>query len=161
MVACGLGVIFQQPARCSRICFFMHRLLAGYLSAGRSRFCLSPAYQSRYGSFVLSAMVCRPGASRVRIKIDTSGLGQSRWYEYIVRFVFGGAVTALTGMVAKRWGPQLAAFSSHFPPFFLQQRRLFKSMKSKKKERVGQEGTKRGKEAAGLVQPELRLAASG
>jgi len=31
------------------------------------------------------------------VKFDLSALAKTRWYEYAVRFLFGGAVTVLTG----------------------------------------------------------------
>jgi hypothetical protein len=30
---------------------------------------------------------------------------RTRWYEYAIRFLFGGTITVITGLVAKRYGP--------------------------------------------------------
>ena len=34
------------------------------------------------------------------IHIDLDGLRRTRWYEYAVRFVFGGLITASAGLIA-------------------------------------------------------------
>ena len=36
----------------------------------------------------------------MRIELDVSALHRTRWSEYAVRFLFGGIVTAATGLVA-------------------------------------------------------------
>ena len=41
------------------------------------------------------------------IHLKFSALKQSRWYEYLVRFVLGGLVTCLAGLVADIGGPSL------------------------------------------------------
>lgn len=39
------------------------------------------------------------------IQFDLSALKRTKWYEYAVRFLFGGAMTVLAVMLAKRYGP--------------------------------------------------------
>ena len=39
------------------------------------------------------------------IEIDSSGLKQTRWHEFLLRFAIGGAITVIAGLIAKRWGP--------------------------------------------------------
>jgi hypothetical protein len=51
----------------------------------------------------------------VKIEIDVAALGRSKWYEYLVRFVFGGAVTALAGIIVKRYGPGVGGLFLAFP----------------------------------------------
>jgi hypothetical protein len=36
------------------------------------------------------------------VQLDLATFRQTRWYEYAARFLFGGLITALTGIVAKR-----------------------------------------------------------
>jgi len=36
----------------------------------------------------------------MRVAVDPSELKKIKWSEYAVRFVFGGAITALTGVLA-------------------------------------------------------------
>jgi uncharacterized protein DUF3147 len=87
---------------------------------------------------------------RVRIEIDTSGMRQSRWYEYVIRFVFGGSITVLAGLVAKHWGPEIGGLFLAFPAIFPATATLIQKHEKQKKERFGFGGTKRGREAAGI-----------
>jgi hypothetical protein len=86
----------------------------------------------------------------MRVKFDTSGLRQTRWYEYLIRFAFGGAVTALAGIVAKRWGAgdrgPFSGVSGDFSPTAT----LLQKNEKRKKERLSKGGGTRGREAAGL-----------
>jgi hypothetical protein len=86
----------------------------------------------------------------VRIEIDTSGLRQSRWYEYVIRFVFGGSITVLAGIVAKHWGAEIGGLFLAFPAIFPATATLIQKHEQQKKARVGQDGTRRGREAAGI-----------
>jgi len=47
--------------------------------------------------------------------VDTAGLAQARWWEWAVRFLFGGVVTACTGVVAHRWGAGVGGLFLAFP----------------------------------------------
>jgi hypothetical protein len=38
------------------------------------------------------------------IKIDPSGLTQTKWHEYALRFVAGGIITVLAGVIARKGG---------------------------------------------------------
>lgn len=54
----------------------------------------------------------------LKVRIDVSAFGEIRWYEYGLRFLFGGAITVGTGLIAKRWGPELGGCSLPFPQSF-------------------------------------------
>jgi len=54
----------------------------------------------------------------VNIKVDIAALGRSKWYEYVVRFAFGGLVTVLAGVIAKRYGPEVGGLFLAFPAIF-------------------------------------------
>jgi hypothetical protein len=41
----------------------------------------------------------------MRVHFEFSAIRKIRWYDYAVRFLFGGAITAATGIVAKHFGP--------------------------------------------------------
>jgi len=86
----------------------------------------------------------------VKIKFDTSRLGQSRWYEYLVRFAFGGVVTASAGLIAKRFGPEIGGLFLAFPAIFPATATLIEKHEKQKKERAGKSGMERGREAAGV-----------
>jgi hypothetical protein len=86
----------------------------------------------------------------MKIKLDTSGLGQSRWYEYLIRFAFGGVVTVLAGLIAKRFGPEIGGLFLAFPAIFPATATLIEKHEKQKKERAGKSGTERGRRAAGV-----------
>jgi Protein of unknown function (DUF3147) len=44
-----------------------------------------------------------------------SQLKDTKAWEYIVRFVFGGAITVATGIIGKVWGPLVAGLFLAFP----------------------------------------------
>jgi hypothetical protein len=44
-----------------------------------------------------------------------SALRKTRGWEYALRFVFGGLVTALAGWAAHRWGPRIGGLFLAFP----------------------------------------------
>jgi hypothetical protein len=54
----------------------------------------------------------------VKIEINVAALKRSKWYEYLVRFIFGGAVTALAGIIAKRYGPGIGGLFLAAPAIF-------------------------------------------
>lgn len=84
------------------------------------------------------------------VGIETSSLHSSRWRDYVVRFVFGGMVTALTGLIAKRWGPELAGLFLAFPAIFPAGATLIEKHEKEKKQKAGMDGTARGRVAAGV-----------
>lgn len=48
-------------------------------------------------------------------QLAPSQLGDTKAWEYLVRFVFGGAITVGTGIIAKVWGPFVAGLFLAFP----------------------------------------------
>jgi hypothetical protein len=42
-------------------------------------------------------------------------LRKTKPWEYAVRFLFGGAITVATGLIAKQWGPVIAGVFLAFP----------------------------------------------
>ena len=48
-------------------------------------------------------------------QIDPAGLRKAEPWEYVVRFGFGGAVTACTGLIAQRYGPAIGGLFLAFP----------------------------------------------
>ena len=86
----------------------------------------------------------------MKLKIDTSGLGESHWYEYLIRFIFGGAVTVLAGLVAKHYGPSIGGLFLAFPAILPATATLLQEREKEKKARAGQAGINRGRAAAGV-----------
>ncbi len=84
------------------------------------------------------------------VKLKLSALAESRWYEYAVRFVLGGAMTALAGWIAAEWGPAVGGLFLAFPAIFPATATLVEKHERQRKEAAGLKGAKRGKEAAAL-----------
>lgn len=86
----------------------------------------------------------------MNIKVRLSALRQTRWYEYPIRFVLGGAATAITGWIANVYGPQTGGLFLAFPSIFIASATLIEMHERTRKERAGLDGARRGKEAAAL-----------
>jgi hypothetical protein len=86
----------------------------------------------------------------MQIKVDPSVIGQTRWYEYAVRFLFGGLITAVAGIIAKKFGPVVGGLFLAFPAIFPASATLIEKHEKQKKEEKGLRGTRRGREAASV-----------
>jgi len=86
----------------------------------------------------------------MEIKVDLSVIGQTKWYEYAIRFLFGGLITAMAGMIAKKYGPGIGGLFLAFPAIFPASATLIEKHEKQKKEENGLTGTRRGREAAGI-----------
>jgi hypothetical protein len=51
----------------------------------------------------------------MKISLDLSALGKTKWYEYALRFASGGAIKAAAGLIANKWGPRVGGLFSAFP----------------------------------------------
>lgn len=40
---------------------------------------------------------------------------KTAWWEYLVRFGFGGVITVITGLIASKWGPVVGGLFLAFP----------------------------------------------
>src|ERR1035437_10953005 len=86
----------------------------------------------------------------MRIGLDVSSMQHFRWRDYAVRFVFGGIVTALVGLLARRYGPGVAGLFLAFPAIFPAGATLIENHEREQKRRHGLDGTSRGRFAAGI-----------
>ena len=86
----------------------------------------------------------------MRIGLDVSSMHLSRWRDYGLRFVFGGMVTAVTGLIAKKYGPGVAGVFLAFPAIFPAGATLIEKHEREKKRKTGLNGTQRGREAASI-----------
>ena len=84
------------------------------------------------------------------VQIKASALLQTRWYEYVVRFVLGGGMTVTAGLIAARFGPVIGGLFLAFPAIFPASATLIEKHVRKRKEKAGLRGARRGKEAAAL-----------
>ena len=79
-----------------------------------------------------------------------SALGQSRWYEYLLRFVLGGLVTLGAGVIADQWGPEVGGLFLAFPAIFCASATLIEKRERQRKSLRGLKGERRGTDAAAL-----------
>jgi len=86
----------------------------------------------------------------MQIKVDPSVIGQTRWYEYVVRFLFGGLITAVAGIIGKKFGAGIGGLFLAFPAIFPASATLIEKHEKQKKEEKGLRGTRRGREAASV-----------
>jgi Protein of unknown function (DUF3147) len=86
----------------------------------------------------------------MKISANFSALGKTKWYEYAVRFILGGAVTIIAGLLAERYGPVFGGLFLAFPAIFPASATLVEKHEREKKQRVGIMKTVRDRQAAGL-----------
>src|SRR5579863_6923670 len=84
------------------------------------------------------------------IKCDFSALKRTRWYEYALRFLFGGTVTVAAGLIAKHYGPVFGGLFLAFPAIFPASATLVEKHETEKKRRAGIIDNARGRKAAAL-----------
>jgi hypothetical protein len=88
-------------------------------------------------------------------------LRQTEWWQYAVRFAFGGVVTVLAGAIAKRWGAVVGGLFLAFPGIFPAGVTLTERHERDHKRRRGLSGTKRGRLVAGVTSAGAALGAFG
>jgi len=86
----------------------------------------------------------------MRVKFDCSALQRTKWHEYAVRFIFGGVITAVAGIIAKKYGAAVGGLFLAFPAIFPSSATLVEKHEMEKKEEHGLHGTERGREAASV-----------
>jgi hypothetical protein len=84
------------------------------------------------------------------VRVKWSALKQSRWYEYVLRFVLGGLATATAGAIAAFFGPEAGGLFLAFPAIFGASATLIEKHERERKQKLGLSGDRRGKEAAAL-----------
>jgi hypothetical protein len=86
----------------------------------------------------------------MQIKVTLESVRQTRWYEFGVRFFFGGAITAIAGVLAKKFGPAFGGLFLAFPAIFPAAATIVEKHERQKKEEKGLPGSERGRDAAAL-----------
>jgi Protein of unknown function (DUF3147) len=84
------------------------------------------------------------------VQLNWSALRETRWYEYLTRFVLGGATTVIAGLIAARFGPIVGGLFLAFPAIFPASVTLIEKHVRERKEKAGLAGARRGKDAAAL-----------
>lgn len=99
----------------------------------------------------------------MKIHFDPSAVTEIKWYQYAVRFLFGGLVTVLAGVIAKKLGPVVGGLFLAFPAIFPASATLIEKHEREKKERKKMEGTQAASaavsvDAAGAAMGSIGLA---
>ena len=84
------------------------------------------------------------------VRLNPSALRDIRWYQYVIRFALGGAMTVIAGLIASRFGPVVGGLFLAFPAIFPASATLIEKHERERKEKAGLAGGRRGKEAAAL-----------
>jgi len=84
------------------------------------------------------------------VRVHPSALREIRWYEYAVRFLFGGLITVAAGLVAKEFGPGVGGLFLAFPAIFPASATLIEKHERERKQQSGLRGEKRARGAASL-----------
>ena len=85
------------------------------------------------------------------VRAKWEALKEGRWYEYVVRFVLGGAATVVAGLIADVYGPTTGGLFLAFPAIFFASATLIEKHERKRKEDRGIKGRLRAKGAAALA----------
>ena len=95
----------------------------------------------------LDRLVCRrirplryPARGPVLVQLNPSALRETHWYEYLIRFALGGAVTVVAGLIAARFGPVVGGLFLAFPAIFPASATLIEKHVRRRKEKAGLSG---------------------
>lgn len=84
------------------------------------------------------------------LRLSPSSLKEGRWYEYIVRFVLGGAATVLAGAISSAFGASIGGLFLAMPAIFCASATLIERHEIRRKRKAGLSGARRGQQAAAL-----------
>ena len=84
------------------------------------------------------------------VKIDPSGVKQTKWHEYVLRFVAGGIITVIAGVISRKWGPEIGGLFLAFPAIFPASATLIEKHERQRKQEKGLHIGERGIEAAAI-----------
>jgi len=95
------------------------------------------------------------------IRFSPSSLKEGRWYEYLIRFVLGGAATVFTGLVSSRYGALVGGLFLALPAIFCASATLIEKHEIRRKREAGLAGERRGQMAAAVDAAGATLGALG
>jgi hypothetical protein len=97
----------------------------------------------------------------MKIHFNLSGVGHGKWSEHVLRFAFGGAMTAFAGIVAKEFGPVVGGLFLAFPAIFPASASLVDEQEKRKKQRHELPAGTRGRAAVALDASGAAMGACG
>ncbi len=86
----------------------------------------------------------------MNISVNFAALREAKWYQFALRFCFGGAICVLAGVIAEKYGPAVGGLFLAFPAIFPASATLLENEQKEKKQRAGLHGTIRGRKVAGV-----------
>jgi len=95
------------------------------------------------------------------VRIHVRGLRETTLQEYAARFLFGGLMTVIAGLIAKKYGPATGGLFLAFPAIFPASATLVEKHERKRKQKLGLHGARRGTDAAGADSAGASLGAFG
>lgn len=84
------------------------------------------------------------------VSVSLASLKDNTTMEYATRFLFGGAISVIAGIVAYHCGPVVAGLLLAFPAIFPASATLLADHEKQKLKRIGKDGTLRGRKAAAV-----------
>jgi hypothetical protein len=84
------------------------------------------------------------------VSLDIHARSPTRWHQYAVRFVLGGAITVAAGLIAREFGPEIGGLFLAFPAIFPATATLISHREEERKARHGLDGERRGRQAAAI-----------
>jgi hypothetical protein len=84
------------------------------------------------------------------IKFHFASLKTTSWWEHVIRFAIGGAITAVAGILAKKYGPSFGGLFLAFPAIFPSSATMLEKHERQEKEEKGLNPGRRGRDAAAL-----------
>lgn len=84
------------------------------------------------------------------IKADISALKKASWLEYGIRFLFGGSMTVIAGLIAKHYGPEIGGLFLAFPAIAPTAATMIDQHAKEQRQRARLEGHTRGRKTAAL-----------
>lgn len=84
------------------------------------------------------------------IRASFAPLKDGKWYEYLVRFLLGGAATMFAGFIGSVFGAFIGGLFLALPAIFCASATLIETHEIRHKREAGLNGRRRGQEAAAL-----------
>lgn len=84
------------------------------------------------------------------IEVRLAALKGAKAREYALRFLFGGSCTVLAGVIAEHYGPVVGGLFLAFPAIFPASATLLERHETEQKQKIGSDGTRRGRIVAGI-----------
>jgi hypothetical protein len=86
----------------------------------------------------------------LNISVDFSALRRTKWHQFALRFMFGGIICVLAGLISQKYGPGVGGLFMAFPAIFPASATLLENEEKEKKERVGLHGSISARKVAGV-----------